>query len=371
VPKKISTLLTFQQSLSLSELVILSRPSDIEYLTGFKFLIPLDQEREAYLVVGKESATLIHASFSKGVVGVTSIAGCSPHQLKTVLETQILQKNIQKIGYDADSLFVSELEAIKNVGVFEPFNRQKLVDMRMKKNADEVVKIQKACEITRRAWEIVSKKLASREIAAGITELDLAKMLETKMRELGAEGLAFPTIVCFGAHSALPHHQPTSTALIEDTPILVDMGARYDSYCADMTRTIWFGQNPSPEFLHTQKIVEQAYKAVIGLEVAGTTTIKPITTPTLTAKQIDSAARSVITQAGFEKLFIHTTGHGLGLEIHEPPSLNWKNEQSVEPGMVITIEPGVYFPDQFGFRYENTILITQIGDKIGYKELTK
>ena len=127
-----------------------------------------------------------------------------------------------------------------------------------------------------------------------------------------------------------------------------------------MTRSFWFGDKPTQEYLKVKKTVHQAYQAALAKLT------QPLTNQ-LQAKDLDQAARSVISLAGYGPKFIHTTGHGLGLDIHEPPSLNWRNDQEIKPGMVITLEPGIYLNGRFGCRHENTILVT----KDGAQELTK
>ena len=137
-------------------------------------------------------------------------------------------------------------------------------------------------------------------------------------------------------------------------PILIDLGATVNGYHGDMSRTVWFGKKPSPEFLKVEEVVKAAYQEAVSA-------LKNRQGQQILAKDLDQAARGVITQAGYGKNFIHTTGHGLGLDIHENLSLNWNNEQPILPQMVITIEPGIYLEGKFGYRYENMVVVNDDG----------
>src|SRR6185369_4782244 len=135
-------------------------------------------------------------------------------------------------------------------------------------------------------------------------------------RQLGAEGPAFPTIVAFGAHATLPHHQPGATKLTSETSVLIDCGASVEGYNSDITRTVWFGKKTTPDYLKVKDIVDRAYQ--IGIECLQQ---RDLQNKTLTAKDIDVAVRGFISDAGYGNEYIHTTGHGIGLEVHEPPSV--------------------------------------------------
>lgn len=196
------------------------------------------------------------------------------------------------------------------------------------------------------------------ELKEGITEIEVKKRISNLFELNNILDLAFPIIVAFGPNSALPHHQPGEKILQNNMTVLIDIGAKVSDYCADMTRTIWFGKQKSERFIEIESIVLQAYKEVINKMDDRKTSIK--------ANDLDNAARTYIVSKGYGNQFIHTTGHGLGLSIHEPPSISWSNQTNIEPNMIITIEPGIYLNDEFGYRYENTVLVT----KDGTKELT-
>jgi Xaa-Pro aminopeptidase len=172
------------------------------------------------------------------------------------------------------------------------------------------------------------------------------------MRSLGAEKAAFETIVASGPRTALPHAQPTSNVLAVNQLLLVDMGALQSGYCSDMTRMLHLG-TPS---LKSRKL----YRAVLEAQLAAIDSVRE----DVTAASVDQKARAVLKSHGFEKYFVHSTGHGLGLEIHEPPRLGKRDKTRLKAGMVVTIEPGAYIQGTGGVRIEDTVLVTANGCEI-------
>lgn len=348
---------------------LFSNPSHIRYFTGFEFLVP--NEREAFFVCSSRAAVLIHTNFAPitHFDFLQYLPGTFPSQLLTHFEeiTSNLelknekQKNeefaenvITQIKYDPQTLFVAELDVLKKLAnTNSNAMPSTLVSELMEKKDDmEIAAIKKACAITREVFDLVKSK-----IRLGITEIEIAQMISDTFSKKGITELAFPSIVAFGANSAHPHHQPGTDTLEENMVVLIDMGGKFDKYCADMTRTFWFGTDQSDDFNKIETIVTQAYD--LALSIAQQHTKKPIL-----AKDIDIAARSHISNQGFGESFIHTTGHGLGLDIHEQPSLSWRNTNHITQNMVLTIEPGIYLEGSFGYRYENTILISAEGCEV-------
>jgi Xaa-Pro aminopeptidase len=178
-------------------------------------------------------------------------------------------------------------------------------------------------------------------------ESDLAAELEYRMRRLGAEKPAFETIVAGGVRSALPHAQPTAAAL--EGMVVVDMGAFVDGYASDMTRMLFIG-SPNAK-------VKRAYKAVLEAQLAAIDAVRA----GVSAGRVDRAARSTLRAHGLDRAFVHSTGHGLGLEIHEPPRLGKGEKTRLRAGMAITIEPGVYVEGWGGIRIEDTVVVTERG----------
>ena len=329
---------------------LLSNPTDIHYYTQFDCLVTT--EREAYLVVTSTQATLIHSAFSP-----TSTVPSKIERRQGTFVTQLpdhlreLQKHYSFIKLAVDTTNISHheflhLEKVAQI-TLAPLDRSSITYQQAQKDELEQAAITSAISITTQLFKWIHEVLQP-----GISEEKVASQLYQKMLQLGGDITpAFPFIVAFGEHTALPHHQPTSKVLELETPVLIDMGARYKNYCSDMTRTFWFGEHPSKEFLKVEKTVFAAYTAAEEIVLQTNTTNPPL------ALDVDSAARNIIAEAGYQKEFIHTTGHGLGLSIHEKPSLSWQNHEPLRPGMAVTVEPGIYLPGKFGYRHENTLLI--------------
>jgi Xaa-Pro dipeptidase len=214
--------------------------------------------------------------------------------------------------------------------------------LRLVKSAEEVALIRQAIAITQAAMAATVAQLA-----VGMTERDVARVLAREMQQRGAEGGG---LVQFGPASALPHGGPAATPLARETAVLIDCGCRVAGYTSDITRTVWFGDHPPEEFRRVVAVVQDAQSAALRLGRPG-----------LPCQALDRAARRVIADAGYGRFFTHRLGHGLGLEGHEPPYLVEGNATPLEPGMVFTIEPGIYQPGRFGVRIEDDCLMTEAG----------
>lgn len=183
----------------------------------------------------------------------------------------------------------------------------------------------------------------------GMTEREVAAMYNAIGKELGASGPSFDTLICFGPNCAEPHHSSDDTVLKRGDSVICDVGLTWNRYCSDMTRTVFFGE-PTDEQRRVYEIVERA-------NAAGRAAVRP----GVPMKEFDRAARKVIEDAGYGKYFIHRTGHGIGLETHEPPDCSATNEVIARPGMVFSIEPGIYLPGRFGVRVEDLVAVTEDG----------
>ncbi len=220
-------------------------------------------------------------------------------------------------------------------------------DLRMLKSAAEIATIRASVQLNSAAVE-----QALRRFRPSMTEVDLAAEIEYRMRRLGADGPAFETIVASGERSALPHARPTDHPIATDRLLLVDVGATVAGYASDMTRTLAVGKLSAK--LH------RMYRAVLASQLAAIDAVKP----GISCGAVDSAARQVLHGYGLDALFIHSTGHGLGLEIHERPRVGRKERTKLQPGMVITIEPGAYQEGLGGVRIEDTVVVTSHGCEI-------
>jgi Xaa-Pro aminopeptidase len=186
----------------------------------------------------------------------------------------------------------------------------------------------------------------------GLKEVEVAAELEYKARLLGAEGMSFETIVASGVRSALPHGRATDTRLPRKGFVTLDFGIILRGYCSDMTRTVYLGK-PRPK-------ERAAYEAVLEAQEAGVGAVRP----GASCGEVDEAARGVLRKAGLAEAFSHSTGHGVGLEIHESPRIGAGQTNRLQAGMVVTIEPGIYLAGQFGIRIEDMVAVTLAGGKV-------
>ncbi len=219
--------------------------------------------------------------------------------------------------------------------------------LRRVKEPEEVEAIESSAQLCAAAFA-----QAMRRLRPGVTENDAAAEIEFRMRRLGAEGPAFETIVAAGARAALPHARPGAAKIEPGQPVLVDMGASLGGYMSDMTRMVHMGAPPK-EFVDWCNAVREAQQAALAAVRAGAP-----------ARRVDAAARKVLKAYGLDRYFTHSTGHGVGLEIHEGPRLGARSEDVLEAGMVVTVEPGVYLPGKTGIRIEDTVLVTGTGARI-------
>lgn len=216
---------------------------------------------------------------------------------------------------------------------------------RIVKDAGEVATIRTAANMAGQALAA-----ARRYMTAGVTENELAGRLDFEMRRLGAMS-SFETIVAFGANASRPHHKPGVKKLLKNDTVLIDFGAKYRGYCSDITRCFKVGK-VDKFYRRAFETVERAQAAAIAMVRAG-----------VEIKQVDAAARDVIKAAGLP-VYGHGTGHGLGLEVHEAPGVSQKSDGKLQPGMVMTIEPGVYIPGRLGVRIEDDVVVTKTGCEI-------
>jgi len=267
---------------------------------------------------------------------------------KSVLQ-EIARSGVKRIGFEQDRVTVAQFEALKK----DLPSRAELVPvsgliekLRMVKDEGEIALIRKSVAINSRALETALKRLK-----AGMSESDLAAEIDYRSRGLGADGPSFGTIVAAGARAALPHAHP-GDARIEPGMVLIDMGAFHQGYASDMTRMVYLG-NADAKY-------KRAYQAVLDAQLAAIDAVKA----GATTSSVDRAARETLKGHGLEREFVHSTGHGLGLEIHEPPRIGRKDKTKLQTGMAITIEPGVYIEGWGGIRIEDTVLVTTNGCEI-------
>jgi len=219
--------------------------------------------------------------------------------------------------------------------------------MRMIKDSHELELIRKAVSLTDRLFEKIVGY-----IKPGRTERQIRQKIKQLSLQLGADEMAFPPIVASGGFSAIPHHEPSTKRVEEGEFIILDFGVKWCGYCSDMTRTIVLGKATRRQ-KQLYRIVQDAQKKGLACLRAG-----------ISAKEIDSEVRAFLASKGYEKEFMHGLGHSLGLEIHEKPLLNHQSNGKIEPGMVLTVEPGVYIKDFGGVRIEDTVVVNEKGIEI-------
>ncbi|MCC9657140.1 M24 family metallopeptidase [Rhodopirellula halodulae] len=270
--------------------------------------------------------------------------------LVSLLAEYLGDVSIQSIGFEADHVHVATLrdwrDQIEGVQWVETSNV--VEQLRWIKDADELATIRRAISVAERSFLSVIHKLTPQT-----TERQIAHELESTMRSLGASGVAFDVIAGAEPSGALPHYHPRDVALADCRTLLIDWGARVDGYCSDITRTFHKPEVRSA----TSDRFESAYQVVLEAQEAAIETIRD----GVEAIQVDAAARNVLQKAGLGDAFKHGLGHGFGLQIHEDPRMGPMSKETLQEGMVLTVEPGVYFEGEFGIRIEDDILVTATG----------
>jgi Xaa-Pro aminopeptidase len=255
--------------------------------------------------------------------------------------------SIRRVVIEAAGLTYKTYRELADADGVELVPSEDLVErLRWSKDREELRLIERAQELTDEAFDRVVPKLAE-----GNTEARTAFELEVAMREAGADAVAFDTIVAFGENAAEPHHRPTDRVLRRGDLVKMDFGCLVAGYHSDMTRTVAFG-DPGPELREVSDVVREAQAAGRAAVRAG-----------VTASEADEAARRVIREAGYGERFGHSLGHGVGLEIHEGPTLRVGSDDRVPEGAVVTVEPGIYLPGRGGVRIEDMVEVTRDGSR--------
>jgi Xaa-Pro aminopeptidase len=253
---------------------------------------------------------------------------------------------ITDLGLEASQVTVSlwrKLEEITGVGWVALDDVVERV--RRRKEGEEVEAIRTALKVAEAAMQEVAAT-----ITPGQTEFEVAAALEYACRRAGATHMAFDTIVAAGERSALPHGVASDRAIGAAEPVMIDMGCVVDGYCSDITRMVWVGDVPDDAWLRLYEVVDGARAAALAAIHPGKS-----------AREVDAAAREVISAAGYGEGFSHGTGHGVGLQIHEAPALSARSEDLIEAGMVVTVEPAVYLSGRYGIRIEDLAVVREDG----------
>ena len=324
--------------------LLITKPENRRYVSGFT-------GTSAYIVVSQSDAVLLtdFRYVQQASEQATGFRVVEHKVLTDTLAEQLKQMGIKKLGFE------------KHVLTFETFTnyQSKLSDvelvacgplvesLRCVKDEQELGVIQQAAIMADSAFEHITKWMRP-----GISEKDVALELEFFMRKLGASSTSFETIVASGKRSSLPHGVASDKLLEIGDFVTLDFGAFFNGYCSDLTRTVCLGRASDEQ--------KKLYDVVLRAQLAALDGIRP----GMTGKEADAIARGVISDAGFAEQFGHGLGHGIGLEIHEGPRLSTNDDTALAPGMVVTVEPGVYIPFVGGVRIEDDIVITDSGCRV-------
>ena len=258
---------------------------------------------------------------------------------------KVKELGLKNVGFDAEKeSFLNGELMLKSGLVQQP---SFITELRKTKDEAELKVMRESNRIAYLTYEYILPR-----VKTGMTECEVAAEMEKFMRGHGATSTSFNTIVAFGANSANPHHETGDTKLKEEDAVLVDFGCVYKGYCSDMTRSWWHGKKEPAEYKKIWNIVDKA-------RTAGVKALRP----GVAAGDIDRAARSVIEAAGYGKEFFHTTGHAIGLVVHDRPILRSCAPDELEENFVVTVEPGIYFDGRWGIRLEDSYLLTKDGSK--------
>ncbi len=325
--------------------ILVSALVNIRYLTGFT-------GTSASLIVTPESATFVtdgrYAEMAADLVALlpdTELVVQGPNLIQSLAG---ILDGAEELGVEADHVPWSFARNLKATLPHRVVPTRGIVErLRRIKDDAEVAALQRAASAGDAAFARLDQLLAQ-----AATEGALGDQLVGAMRDAGADAAGWPPIVAMGANAARPHHR-AGTGSIADGLLLMDYGCVVDGYHSDMTRTVWLGA-------HGDQEMEAIHAAVLAANEAGIAAVGP----GVRAHDVDEACRAVLRDRGFEEHFLHSTGHGVGLEIHEAPWVKRDSEDILEPGDVVTVEPGVYLPGRGGVRIEDMVLVTRDGREV-------
>jgi Xaa-Pro aminopeptidase len=330
--------------------VLVTHPSNRFYLSGYTGADHAPNESAGVLLIGGGHAILLaspnNTEWAASEAPDFDVIGWKRPWPNSVAE-RIKELGWRRLGFEDDATLFSthrDLSAAL-LGVSELVPLGTAIDkLRYQKDAAELAALERALRITDEVFI-----LTARTLQPGMTERQIAWTIERAMRDGGADGVAFSTSVASGPHSARPHHHVTDRAIAEGEPITIDMGAHIGGYNGDLTRTLWLGEAEDRLKAVYNVVFEAQAAALRGLRAG------------ISGKDGDALARRVIAEAGYGDQFVHGLGHGLGVRVHEGPSLSATSADVLCPNEVVTVEPGVYIPGWGGVRIEDVVAITPDG----------
>ena len=329
--------------------MLISAPENRRYLSGFT-------GSAGYLLLSTGNAVLVTDSrYTEQATGqapdyrVVQVKGGWDWLMELLKEN-----GIKRLGFESQHMTVATyndlLDAVKakeDLGQVSLVAASGITEaLRITKDSDELVSLQKAIDASDAAMSAVCPT-----IEEGMTEREVALRMESAMRDFGSEGTSFETIVAAGPNGAMAHHRPSDTLIRRGEPIVIDMGAQVGGYCSDITRTVVVGE-PDETF-------HKIYDIVLGAQLTAINTVRA----GMTGEECDGLSRTVIGEAGYGDNFGHSLGHGVGLEVHENPRVGPKAANTLEPGMVFTVEPGIYLTGWGGVRIEDIVILGEDGAK--------
>ena len=341
--------------------LLVSQPDNRRYLSGYTAPDHGIQESSGLLLIPAKGRPylLTDARFTLQAEAEAQLFLVELYSrgLLPLLERLINRLGRQSLAFESDYLLHStfqRLAGMANKRGLTLVPQLGLIEaMREVKSADELELLRASTRLNETVFQSVYAT-----IEPGMTEREIALALELTMREMGAEGPSFPTIVAFGTNAARPHAVPTDRELQAGDLVLIDMGLIHRGYCSDMTRTFVAGR-PDRTYIDRHRVVRAAMQAGIGAIRAG-----------VTGAEVDRVARQVIADAGYGDHFGHSLGHGVGLAVHEAPRLSRTNRKKLRAGMVVTVEPGIYLPEWGGIRLENMVVVGEHGPEVLNRDTT-
>jgi Xaa-Pro aminopeptidase len=321
------------------------------YLSGFTADDHAPDELSAVVLLSQDNAFLLAPSTnlpwaaSEARPGIDVRASVRPWT--TTVAEIISESGWQSVGIEDETTTVAVFNRLRGdlngsvslTPIGTSFDR-----LRASKDAAEIQRLEQALRLTDEAFVAAEFRLAP-----GMTELEAAEIVREELRAAGSAGESFPTIVASGPNAAKPHHAPGDRVIQEGEPVIVDMGAIFEGYCGDLTRTIWFGQ-PSDQLVTIYDTVAAAHAHALAKAAPG-----------VAGRELDDFVRTFFAARDLDQYFVHGLGHGLGLRVHEAPSAGPASSDTLDVGHVVTIEPGLYIPDWGGVRIEDVVLIESNG----------
>lgn len=332
--------------------LLVTQPENRRYLSGYTAPDHGIAESSGVLLIPKKGAPFLITDFRFREQAEKETSGFTvmlyPKGLVHLLKDLLPELGVKKLAFESNYTLHSTSEHYFNLGhshSVEMVPTSGIVEkLRVIKSEEEIEAIRKSVLLNEKVFRKVFKTISLND-----TELDIALKIAARMRKKGAEKESFSTIVASGTNSSLPHAEPTSSQLVKGRPVVIDMGLVLEGYCSDMTRT-FCPAKPEKKYYKLHKIVRKAQKAGLKAVRAGAT-----------GREVDSAARKVIADAGYGKYFGHALGHGVGLAVHEEPRVSPRSRKKLREGMIITIEPGIYIPGWGGIRLENMVVVREDG----------